>query len=353
MTYSRAIAAALISSMLACGAAESEPTVADEDLSAAVTASAELVAGTSAPVALTIPRGTHSFLIEVAGDSANYYRIRSIKNPEGEELVPQNDTGRDRRGSSSKNATTVGPVSGRGAALVPNAPDVVVSSGEWTFRVEGQSTNGTPATGKVTLKVTPKGKQSSGKLAVRLHFTGASYGGKALTAAAAKKNQEFQDDVDVFRDRFQQVGITTTITYVDAPHAFAQPTDEGPHSLASMFQQESTGPKGLDFYFVDALPESIATANGIAGGLPGYTTKSGIALSQSNARIGTTMTHEAGHFLGLFHTQEIDGSYMDPLSDTRQDGTELANIMYPVNENGAAKFSEQQGWVMLNHPSIR
>lgn len=75
---------------------------------------------------------------------------------------------------------------------------------------------------------------------------------------------------------------------------------------------------------------SIDGALGIAGGIPGPqamhgTAGSGIAIaadtigdpgSPVDTTVGRAMTHELGHFLGLFHTSEVDGTIIEPLPDT-------------------------------------
>jgi len=64
---------------------------------------------------------------------------------------------------------------------------------------------------------------------------------------------------------------------------------------------------------------------GIAGGIPGAqclpgTAASGIVISSDLMGSGVTLEnvliHETGHFLGLFHTTEVDGSSFDPFDDT-------------------------------------
>ncbi len=72
----------------------------------------------------------------------------------------------------------------------------------------------------------------------------------------------------------------------------------------------------------------IADVLGVAGNIPGPwglhgTDQSGIGLSADVlldaadfAPIETTIVHEMGHFLGLYHVAEVDGTVFEPLADT-------------------------------------
>jgi hypothetical protein len=79
------------------------------------------------------------------------------------------------------------------------------------------------------------------------------------------------------------------------------------------------------------LVRSGADFLGISGGAPGATVvhgtrASGIAIAWEDVlsiepmappdQLGTVIGHETGHFVGFLHTTEIDGSVLEPLSDT-------------------------------------
>jgi hypothetical protein len=81
------------------------------------------------------------------------------------------------------------------------------------------------------------------------------------------------------------------------------------------------------------LIASGTTLLGMAGGIPGAqamhgTRSSGVVIGLDDLESGidggiyeldfppVLLAHEIGHFLGLFHTSESDGSSFEPLSDT-------------------------------------
>ncbi len=83
------------------------------------------------------------------------------------------------------------------------------------------------------------------------------------------------------------------------------------------------------------------------------------------SRMGTSLAHELGHFLGLYHTSELDGQAHDPLDETPQclaplacDAAFRSNIMTSAGWLTAAGFDESsrtgftsgQGRVMRRHP---
>jgi Pregnancy-associated plasma protein-A len=346
---SRAILLCIVS-LLALACTSEINDTADAELTAPAPSKVQLVKGRSAPIAVRLPKGTHSFLVQVSGDPQVRYRVRSIKNPSGDEVVPQNAEGRLLHTPSTKNPATAAPFPGTATALVPNAPDVHVIDGLWTIEVESDAVK----IDTVRFAVVPQRAREKGTLSLKLHFTGARYGEEALTSATAKKRSDFQDELAAFRDRFRQVNIAVRFEYTDVSSVFQKPKATGPASLSTLFGLESASPDVLHVYFVEQIPPPApGNAEGVASGLPGSMTGSGIVLSLNTSRLATTMAHEAGHFLGLYHTEELDGSYTDSLEDTPVGELGSANIMYPISQNGGARFSASQGQIMLGHPLVR
>jgi hypothetical protein len=80
--------------------------------------------------------------------------------------------------------------------------------------------------------------------------------------------------------------------------------------------------------------------------------------------LGSAITHEIGHFMGLYHPSEVDGGNHDPLPDTpectdppdsgctqaKDQPTFRSNIMAVGTGKDRTWISEGQGFVIRNHP---
>ena len=122
----------------------------------------------------------------------------------------------------------------------------------------------------------------------------------------------------------------------------------------------------------------LGDSHGVAAGVPGAANTFGRDLSMIIVSVSShsqedvlTMVHEAGHFFGLNHTTELDGSrHTDPLSDTpscsglpptqiTDDGmlagcADRNNIMFARGALGLpAVFSERQKRVLRGSPVYR
>jgi hypothetical protein len=97
---------------------------------------------------------------------------------------------------------------------------------------------------------------------------------------------------------------------IDSVFAFEDMLANGP------FSSTPPPPEGrLNLYFVNSLGGDFDTAIGVSGALPGfkvdYTPYSGVVMEydgQPTFTLGSTCAHEVGHFLGLLHTVEWDGT---------------------------------------------
>ena len=122
----------------------------------------------------------------------------------------------------------------------------------------------------------------------------------------------------------------------------------------------------VSVFFVRMIDGALGIASGIPGphGMPG-TGASGVAISVDlipESELPLVILHEMGHFMGLFHTTEADGSISEPLTDTAECGPEndsdldgflipsecaafgADNVMFWTGEGGM--MSPQQGELM-------
>ncbi len=97
--------------------------------------------------------------------------------------------------------------------------------------------------------------------------------------------------------------------------------EQGSDELAELFQTSAgTAAPSVPIFFVREVEGSLASSGGIPGpiGVPGLSS-SGIAVgveAAAGADLGRLLAHELGHFLGLFHTTELDGTVIEALGDT-------------------------------------
>jgi hypothetical protein len=360
-----------------------------------------LAFGRSVAIDVLVPEGTVSLSISIVGSPGTYYVLDSWSDEFNNTLVTANWlAGQDAQGglcTSCPNRINIADAAF--ASLAPNNPSVVLSPGLHTFTIAGftpkpvvsqgsavcgdnvchfmdqfqcQADCGAiAAAGKVEVTVVAKTTTDGllpevGVLDLNLHFTGA----QGLTAESAKTDATFQAALDRMRVIYSQVGISLgEITYrdIDASYAVIE-TFDGPESdLIQMFEESAGNPTGLNMFFVDELSAGqfggFGMVLGIAGGIPGPpllqgSPRSGVAVAVkpvegAPASLETTMAHEAGHFLGLFHTSEQNffggPGIHDPLPDTPQN--DEGYLMF--NTGAGDVLSVQQGVVMRSNPFVR
>ncbi len=176
-----------------------------------------------------------------------------------------------------------------------------------------------------------------------------------LTGPSPQSNASVQRMVSTLGQILGQAGIALgSVSFRDLPQAVkdgfpggVDVDDAGPcGDVATLLQQSGPG-NAMSLFLVDYLVSSQVgggtTVVGIDGSVPGPssvggTVASGAAVSMANLywqrpatpgcgptpsfyncgadRGAYIAAHEMGHFLGLYHETEFDGTLFDPLSDT-------------------------------------
>jgi hypothetical protein len=202
---------------------------------------------------------------------------------------------------------------------------------------------------RVLLKVRDGGSVRDGRLTLNLHLAPNVYG--PLTATNAHESPYIEDIVDRLRALYErQCNVTVgEVRFFDLDSTFGVIGSED--ELHRMFETVTAGAPhaSANIFVVRDLSGVAEWVAGIAGGLPGPpgvrgTPASGVAIAtQENGRIaGDTLSHEIGHFFGLFHPTEMNGATQDPISDTPTCSFEpedpwsmgrcatISNVMFPT-----------------------
>ena len=328
-------------------------------------------------VEVSVPAGTLGVAVVATGSGGELMTVSTLLDPAGRTLYDFSDpmAGAGIRVLPAVDLLTV---------LLPMTPRVPLSVGKYRLSYLG---NGPERSVRLSalVKAAGAGARTAGVFDVRIHLVGVP----GLDAASAPGHAKLGRAVEVFSGQLAAAGVQIgDLDYRDADAAAARrlstiDTIEGPDSeLAELFRL-SAGQEGrLHLFLVEELVGGGAgfIILGLAGGIPGPPSAgsgaSGVAvtaamLSSDPASVGRTMAHESGHYLGLFHTSERNGSTHDPIPDTpecpptadgNRDGVLLPNecggkggdnLMFWAADESADGVSADQGWVVVRNPLIR
>lgn len=345
-----------------------------------------LGAGTQKDFTLQVPADAISFTIVLKGGLGGTSIVSRLTSPSGEVLFDLEQY--------LESKVRILPVNdGDFGMLFPNSPRVAISAGTYRFTVLNE--NGTKG-GDVSalVKRSTTSNLSNSRIDINLWFATSLF-----DATSARTNPSLNAALDMFRAIYGTAGDTPTddslgitlgnINYFDVPAAQASSyrvinsTEGADSELRRLFEFSAGAPnRALNFFLVDEISGGSEgfVILGIAGGIPGIpfvqgTNASGVAvtlldLTRDPSRIGRVMAHEAGHWLGLWHVTEQNGSMHDPLPDTPEcppsrdadddevlNDTECAdvnsdNLMFWLAGDSASKLSGNQGFVLQRNPAV-
>ncbi|MCA9525843.1 MAG: hypothetical protein KC549_06050 [Myxococcales bacterium] len=338
----------------------------------------------SRELTLNVPQGALGFSIVATGSGNDLMIIGEMRDPNGRTIYDfQDPFGSQVRFFPGEDAIT---------QMVPSSPRSAPVPGAYKFRLikdGGQKNIDVKAYVKIA-----DGEPQGGTLDVNFFFAKQA----GLSAGTAAGDADFQAAVGEFKRLYQGRGITIgDVRYCDMNgsdgdrYAVIDSVDGTSSELSQMFALSAragelgcTATPALNFFLVDEIVGGRAgyIILGVSGGIPGPpgvhgTTHSGVAVTMSGFRrrprqLAQTMAHEGGHFLGLFHTTEAEGTAFDPLPDTpecrsgkdaNQDGlvdyqeclggSGSENLMFWAAGDQAENVSGDQGFVLLRNPGVK
>ncbi|MBF0289448.1 MAG: hypothetical protein HQM14_16675 [SAR324 cluster bacterium] len=275
----------------------------DLSVSALTTPSFQQVSGgwVSAEGSFTIPSNAVSFLIHSFRDGVKF---NTVVNPQGTDMLDVNSLFQD-CGASQKTCNV----------LVPKHPDISSMAGTWKYRLQ-HSRQVSEAQVKLTLRT---GSVSSSILVIQPFLTGTKY-----------SSSDIQSALSTLEQIYEKVGIQIVMESVEVVSGsqFAVISSDFENSTVKTLVSKGYANK-VNLFFVEDFSGTSSGVLGIAAGIPGSLgvtgNKNGVLIgldahvvffSLHSSLLGETAAHEMGHWLGLFHTTEQNGTSFDILADT-------------------------------------
>ena len=315
--------------------------------------------GLSDELVLNAPDGLESVLMEVRGDKGLYY-LTKFKTPTKGDLI-------EGAGYVTRFAREV---PGLVDWLYPNTPTLGMEPGEYRILLRGESPGGGTLDEDVEIRLYAKAK-SFDSCGIHLDFL------VDKDAIDARDIEKALDDAVVWvNDLYAPHGIRV-LDYQVSP--ITLPTTRFEVEKTSVTRDVDdvlAQARRLDTARTDSVHvvvvRSIGGSDpaGYAMGLPGPfdADRSNAAVLVSTEAytdgqgfldvngLASTVAHEVGHYLGLYHTSEASGTQHDPIPDTAQCSNANCssefnkNIMTAGGGSTRTKVTDGQAFVVRQHP---
>lgn len=306
-------------------------------------------------------------IIALSNAAQDYVLVDQVINPNGTTIssVHYFDSKGDYTAAEINRAF---PSQGAQAMMIPQSPDFASATGpgQYSFTITAIDTAGAGVTGvSADVYVVHQPVVTEPHVSVNMFFSG-SAGLSAATAQAAVASSTANSFksvmttfVDTWGERAPCTGTTSAtslglcidaINYFDLPPGYGDVSGDfsedtaNKKDLVEVFEQSAGHAAGVNFFFLNEITiDGVSSSSGaerllgVDGNIPSPgafmgTPRSGAAIvldtlpatAADQQRVGSTIAHEGGHYLGLFHVQEADCA-PDNLADTPCDGNCVTN----------------------------
>ncbi len=322
--------------------------------------------GLSQELTIEAPSDVKSVLMEVRGKKGKYFLTKFVT-PRGELIESAQYTTRFAR-----------EIPGLVDWLYPNAPHLVVEPGEYKILLRGETESGGPLNEDVEVRFYAKMQSEIETCGFKLDFL---VDEKAIDARDIEEG--LKRSVTWAQNFYARYGVRIIdyqITNITLPNPHFDPTKAMVNDQVDDVLRQARAIKGdvaddgrgarndsVHVIVVDTIGGS--EPSGYSMGLPGpydadranaavllstgaYTGPDGL----DPEGLGSTLSHEIGHFMGLYHTSEASRTSHDPLPDTPQCTDDDCPPEYRKNimssGGGATRdtLSPGQAFVVKNHP---